>query len=161
MKWWRDTWMLLPSQDRDRGKVGDCVDDLSQTLLVRRLLAEVAELIEELIQKGELERNEVPSKLTGILFKARFTSERRKALRDLCVKYSSGMATAVQKHKLEASVVQEMHQEFCQGLADAELEAVTVPSLFWPVSKFVAKKLKEAQVRNSESERLSLSLIHI
>ena len=156
MKWWRDTWMLLPSQDRDRGKVGDCVDDLSQTLLVRRLLAEVAELIEELIQKGELERHEVPSKLTGILFKARFTSERRKALRDLCVKYSSGMAMAVQKHNLEASVVQEMHQEFCQGLADAELEAVTVPSLFWPVSKFVAQKLKEAEVRNSESERLSL-----
>ena len=52
--------------------------------------------------------------------------------------------------------MQEMHQEFCQGLADAELEAVTVPSLFWPVSKFVAQKLKEAEVRNSESERLSL-----
>ena len=144
------------SQDRDRGKVGDCVDDLSQTLLVRRLLAEVAELIEELIQKGELERHEVPSKLTGILFKARFTSERRKALRDLCVKYSSGMAMAVQKHNLEASVVQDMHQEFCQGFADAELKALTAPSpLFWPASRFVARKRKEAEVRRCAIARAS------
>ena len=105
MKWWRDAWMLLPSQQRGGGKVGEGLDELAQTLLVRRLLGQLTELIEELIQKGELARHEVASKLPGILCKGRFSSDRRHELRELCVKYASGMGTVVTKHELEASVV--------------------------------------------------------
>ena len=157
MKWWRESWMLLPSQDRSGRGAGESIDELAQTLLVRRLLMQVAELIEELLQQQQLERHEVTSKLPGILTKARFSMERRRALRDLCVKYASGTGAAVTKHRLDETVVQEMHQEFCQGAADDELEALTVPpALFWPNSKFVSRKKKEAEARESESLRASL-----
>ena len=157
MKWWRESWMLLPSQDRSGRGAGESIDELAQTLLVRRLLMQVAELIEELLQQQQLERHEVTSKLPGILTKARFSMERRRALRDLCVKFSSGMGAAVTKHRLDATVVQEMHKEFCQGAADEELEALTVPpDLFWPRSKFVSRKKQEAETRESEILRSSL-----
>ena len=157
MKWWRESWMLLPSQDRGGGKVGEAIDELAQTLLVRRLLAQVAEHIEELLHKREMEHHEVVSKLPGILHKARFSIDRRKDLRDLCVKYASGMGAAVSKHQLEATVVEEMHAEFCQGAADEELLALTVPPpLFWPSSRFVARKRQEAEARESECLQVSL-----
>ena len=157
MKWWRENWMLLPSRDRGGGKVGESVDELAQTLLVRRLLVQVAEHIEELLHKRELERHEVASKLPGIFCKARFSIERRRELRDLCVKYASGMGVAVTKHKLEATIVEEMHSEFCKGAADEELVALTVPSpLFWPSSRFVTRKRQEVEARESERLRVNL-----
>ena len=157
MKWWRDNWMLLPPLERGGGKVGESFDELAQTLLVRRLLVQVTELIQELLDKRDLERHEVASKLPGILCKARFNIERRKELRDLCVKYASGMGTAVKKHTLEATVVEEMHSEFCQGLADDELSDLTVPpALFWPSSLFVQRKRQEAEARESECLQVTL-----
>ena len=157
MKWWRDSWMLLPSLDRSGGKIGESIDELAQTLLVRRLLTQVAEHIEELLQKRDLERHEVASKLPGILCKARFSIERRKELRDLSVKYAEGMGQAVKKHALEATVVEEMHKEFCLGAADDELNALTVPAaLFWPSSRFVEGKRQEAEKREGECLRVTL-----